>query len=344
MQSMRDAAAMPTAIESWLASIDRPARVDRYELMTGGYSRDMARVELTWNDDAREVLVMRGDPPPEQATLQSDRDAEWALLEALHESAGVTVPAPRLYCADPAVFGTKAIFMEFVEGGSLQASLDAGLDQAQTAERFVDVAAAIARIEPHEVPTLPRPASWDDHIEVVLSRWDALARCHVEAQPITRFLAAWMRKRRPRPLPLRLQHGDLQAGNVVAAADGWRIVDWEFARIGDPREDLGYYNAYSGAVPPNLAQLDLDRFLARFRDQTGFSEEDVNPVTFGYFTVLSTVTAVEGLLGASAAAARGDKRGLPVSFNTLLVTIGSRNFLEAVIGMEALIEATEAAT
>src|SRR5436189_103325 len=105
-----------------------------------------------------------------------------------------------------------------------QAALDAGLDQWTTADRFVDLAAAVARVEPEQVPCLPRPSSWDEHIEAVLVRWEALARCHVEAQPITRFLAAWMRRRKPRPLPLRLQHGDLQAGNVVAAAEGWRVV------------------------------------------------------------------------------------------------------------------------
>jgi aminoglycoside phosphotransferase (APT) family kinase protein len=208
---------------------------------------------------------------------------------------------------------------------------------------MVDLIASVARVEPAQVPSLPCPASWDDHIDSVLGRWSALARCHPEALPIPRYLAAWLHKRKPAPLPLRLQHADLQAGNVVAAPDRWRIVDWEFARIGDPREDLGYYNAYSGAVPPNLAQLDLDAFLARFREGTGFSEEAVNPLTFGYFTVLSTVTSVEGLVGASAAMARGTKRGIPICFNTHLVTIGGRNFLEAVQGMEAAIEAAEAA-
>lgn len=340
---MRNTIAMPGWIEAWLASIGHPATVAAYQPMTGGFSRDMARVDVVWADGREETLVMRGDPPPELATLESDRDAEWGLLQALQHVPGLQVPAPRFYCADPAVFGTKAIFMEYVHGGSLQAALDAGLDQAQTADRFVDVMAAVAAVEPAQVPSLPCPPSWDVYLDTVLGRWHALARSHPEAQPITRYLAAWLRKRKPAPLPLRLQHADLQAGNIVTAPDGWRVVDWEFARIGDPREDLGYYNAYSGAVPPNLAQPDLDRFLARFRERTGFSEEAVNPVTFGYFTVLSTVTSVEGLVNASAAMARGDKRGVPISFNTHLITVGSRNFLDAVLAMEAAIAAAEAA-
>ena len=99
------------------------------------------------------------------------------------------------------------------------------------------------------------------------------------------------RSRLPRSPSPPTSHPRRRGATHHAAPDGWRIVDWEFARIGDPREDLGYYNAYSGAVPPNLAQLDLAAFLARFRERTGFDEEAVNPVTFGYFTVLSTVTS-----------------------------------------------------
>jgi aminoglycoside phosphotransferase (APT) family kinase protein len=342
---MRDLATMPQRIGRWLESIGHPGRVCSYQLMTGGYSRDMARLTVEWTDgdDPVETLVMRGDPPDELATLQSDRDMEWAVLRALAGVDSLAVPKARFYCDDAEVFGTKAIFMEFVDGGSLQAALDAGLDLESTADQFVDTVAAVASIEPRQVPCLPCPESWDEHIEAVLGRWHALARVHPEAQPITRYLAAWLRKRRPKPLPLRLQHADLQAGNIVVGPLGWRIVDWEFARIGDPREDLGYYNAYSGAVPPNLADLDLNRFLARFRERTGFDEDAVNPITFGYFTVLSTVTAVEGLIGASAAMAHGSKRGIPIAFNTHLVSIGSRNFLGAVLGMEAMIDELEAA-
>ena len=340
---MRNTMAMPGWIESWLAGIGQPATVDSYQPMTGGFSRDMARVDLTWADASKETLVMRGDPPAEFATLESDREAEWHLLKALSDVEGLGVPKARFYCDDPAVFGTKAIFMEFVEGGSLQAALDHGLDHAETADRFVDALAAVARVRPDQVPSLPCPGSWDEYVDGILARWHRLSRSHVEALPITRLLSAFLYKRRPKPLPLRLQHADLQPGNIIAAPDGWRIVDWEFARIGDPREDLGYYSIYSSAVPPTLAQLDTPRFLARFRDQTGFDEEAVNPVTFGYFTVLSTVTSVEGLVMASAAMARGEKKGIPISFNTHLISVGNFGFLPVVQGIEAAIDAAAAA-
>ena len=139
-------------------------------------------------------------------------------------------------------------------------------------------------------------------------------------------------------VPPSLLPGDTY--RIIFAISPWYISGIESVGY---ESNIGYYNAYSGAVPPNLAQLDLARFLARFRDKTGFSEDAVNPLTFGYFTVLSTITAVEGLMSGSAAMARGERRGIPIAFNTMLVTIGSRNFMEAVQAMESAIEAAEAA-
>ena len=123
---------------------------------------------------------------------------------------------------------------------------------------------------------------------------------------------------------------------MLVTPDGaWHLIDWEFARIGDPREDLGYYNAYSGAVPPNLVARDVDAFLAGFRERTGLDEELVNPATFAWFTILSTLFAVKGLFDGVAAVARGERYGTPVAYNAILVTLGHRNFVDAIAGIEA---------
>jgi aminoglycoside phosphotransferase (APT) family kinase protein len=51
--------------------------------------------------------------------------------------------------------------------------------------------------------------------------------------------------------PLAFLHGDLVAANVLWPAAGPVLVDWEFARMGDPAEDLAYLaelNALPDAV------------------------------------------------------------------------------------------------
>ena len=60
---------------------DDPASVTvtEYEVITGGYSRAMARV---WVEDAtgRRGYVVRSDPPPGQSIIDTDRAQEWAVL------------------------------------------------------------------------------------------------------------------------------------------------------------------------------------------------------------------------------------------------------------------------
>jgi aminoglycoside phosphotransferase (APT) family kinase protein len=271
MASMRETAEMPTRIAAWLTANVAPASVSRYDLITGGFSRDMASLDVTWGDGRREQFILRGDPPPDVATLFTDREAEWNLLSALSGIESLPTPAARWFVDDASHFGTKAIFIDYCEGGSLQASLDAGLDQASTADRFVRMMGAVANVSPADLPDrIPRPASWQAHLDSLVDQWKAIAHRHVESMPITRFIAAWLDRNRPEPLPLRLVHGDPQPGNVIANPNSWQFVDWEFARIGDPREDLGYYNAYAQAVPPNLAAADLDGYLRTFREVTGF--------------------------------------------------------------------------
>ena len=332
---MLDLDAMPERVSRWLTATVRPATVRRYEIMTGGFSRVMAIVDVEWHDGGIETLVLRGDPPPDRATLESDRDAEWALLADLTRDGSIPVPAGRWYVDDAAHFGSKALFIEHVPSRTLQAHLDDGLDQTATATRLADLMAQVASVTPAQVPSLACPPSWDGYIDAKVAAWQRMADEHVEAVPIIQYLTSWMDAHRPSPLPFRLVHGDFQAANVIVTPDDdWRVIDWEFSRVGDPREDLGYYNAYSGAVPPNLAALDLPAFLARYREQTGFDEDAVNPATFAWFTIISTLSAVAGLHDGVAGFANGTKRGTSVAFNSILVTIGYRNFLDAIGALE----------
>jgi aminoglycoside phosphotransferase (APT) family kinase protein len=53
----------------------------------------------------------------------------------------------------------------------------------------------------------------------------------------------------------RFLHGDLVAANVVWGPGGPRLVDWEFARAGDPAEDLAYLAELNRLTPAALAAV-----------------------------------------------------------------------------------------
>jgi Predicted choline kinase involved in LPS biosynthesis len=104
------------------------------------------------------------------------------------------------------------------------------------------------------------------------------------------------------PLELRPCHNDLLNANFIDDGSRIRIIDWEYAGMGDPFFDLGNFSinhelseaedrillaAYDGAVRPvRLARLVLMRVVSDFREamwgvlQQGISSLDIDFVAY----------------------------------------------------------------
>jgi aminoglycoside phosphotransferase (APT) family kinase protein len=330
---MHDPEAMPQRLAAFLTEHDgrRTAEVTSYEAMVGGYSRLMARADVRWSDGSTEVLVLRGDPPPGKSMAETDRDAEHLLLRALGDSGAIPTPRVRAYDDQGDRLGTKCIVIEFVHGQPLQTLLGAADDLAHGsyADALVDSMAAVHSIDPDVVAdVLPRPADWDTYIRGLIDRFRSSDQQHVESMPVLRYVAAWLESHLPPPLPLRVVHSDFQPANIMVDASGThQMVDWEFAHIGDPREDLGYYNVYAAALGPNLFARDPERFLARYRERTGFGEDAVNMQTMAFFSSLAAISVYSQILGGAAAMARGQNSGLMTTYTLNALTVGHSNFL-----------------
>lgn len=335
---MHDVEAMPVLLATYLSRSDgtRSATVVAYESMVGGYSRSMARAEVEWSDGHRETFVLRGDPPPGKSMMETDRDAEWSLLRALGETKAIAMPAARYYDGTGEHLGTKCIVLDFVDGRSLQSHLneltpDKGPDNGQGTHRddLVDTMAAVHSIDLDSLPaSMARPADWDSYLTTLIDRFRQADSDHVESMPVLRYVAAWLDAHRPPPMPLCLVHSDFQPANIMVDGSGQHlVVDWELAHIGDPREDIGYYNVYSSALGPNLLMADPEGFLARYRQQTGFTEETINMSTLVYFSSLAAMTVYGQILRGAAAMYQGTNAGLMTTYTINALTIGHHNFL-----------------
>ena len=104
------------------------------------------------------------------------------------------------------------------------------------------------------------------------------------------------------PVEMRPCHNDLLNGNFIDDGERIRIVDWEYAGLGDPFFDLGNFSvnhsltpdedavllkAYEGSVrPERMARLSLMRIVSDFREamwgvlQQGISTLDVDFVAY----------------------------------------------------------------
>jgi thiamine kinase-like enzyme len=175
---------------------------------------------------------------------------------------------------------------------------DASVHRPETLRRVAD---SLRRI--HDGPAIPGlfvPLRiCEAYRALALARGVPIPASYDEAASIGRrieiaFLTA--------PLELRPCHNDLLNANFIDDGTRIRIIDWEYAGMGDPFFDLGNFSvnhelspdedrmllaAYDGEVlPPRLARLTLMRIVSDFREamwgvlQQGLSSLDVDFVAY----------------------------------------------------------------
>ena len=95
--------------------------------------------------------------------------------------------------------------------------------------------------------------------------WERLARSHGELDIELEFAFGWLHANPPERISgTSLLHGDSGPGNFIY--DGGEItalIDWEFAHIGDPTDDLAWlaHRVVQAGESPQLAQDLIDHYL-----------------------------------------------------------------------------------
>lgn len=164
------------------------------------------------------------------------------------------------------------------------------------ADILADKMAQLHAIEPlRELGDLTdtiRTETWDlpmrDCVERYIRNWyDFYLREQHTPSPALVALYGWLFDNIPdSPGTPRLIHGDIGFHNFLIE-DGkmTALVDWEFAHIGDPAEELGYVNVTVGQ------SLDWDRFMARYQAAGG---QYVSPKTLRFYGVWAYVRNASG--------------------------------------------------
>ncbi len=293
---------------------ERGPKVTAFRPISGGYSRLSALTDITFSDGSVERFVLRADPPPDTGVFESDRDEEWRLLQALHGLGPALTPTPRWYDATGEFFGAKTMIVDFFEATPLALSASKAADLQPSMERFVDTIALVHQTPLDRLPPdMPKPAGWAGYIDDLVELIGRLDRDVADSSPPLRYAAAKLSTYRPPEVPLTLVHGDCQPANLLVAADGTTLViDWEFGRIGDPREDLGYYSHLP--VPPNLYERDPEAFLARYRERSGMTEEQLNPEVVEFFMLLGMARLLGQMVTSIDSLAHGRPRGIMCNY------------------------------
>jgi aminoglycoside phosphotransferase (APT) family kinase protein len=198
--------------------------------LAGGASKEAWAVET---GDGRELLVRRaGGGVIHEGTLSLEHEFE--ILRAAHE-AGVTVPEPVAYLGE--VEGREAFVMERVHGETIGRRI-VQKPELEAARRALPLQMAneLARI--HAIPRDRVPfLVEDDPIERFYRELDLVGEPH----PAIELGLLWVRERLPRGREPTVVHGDFRLGNLAVDKSGLAsVLDWEFAHVGDPAEDVAW--------------------------------------------------------------------------------------------------------
>ena len=241
--------------DAFAAALGEP--VERAVLLPGGASKE------AWAVDAggRELLIRRAAGGViHQGTLSLE--PEFEVLRAAHE-AGVRVPEPIAYLGE--VEGREAFVMQRVHGETIGRRIvkspPPGLD-LQLAEEL----ARIHAISPERLPFLEQ----SDPIERFYAELDSVGEPH----PAIELGLHWVKERLPRHREPVVVHGDWRIGNIAVDENGIvAVLDWEFAHLADPAEDLcwPFVRAWRfGADERRLGGVaDPEPYLERYAELTG---------------------------------------------------------------------------
>jgi aminoglycoside phosphotransferase (APT) family kinase protein len=327
---------MAVALEAFLQRhSDDPGsvRVTRYERIMGGYSRLMMRVWAQEGDRER-AYIFRADPAPGESIVESDRAEEWALLCSLRDSGSIPMPAALWFEPLAEELGTPVIVSEMIDGPSLLTAAVArhAADHYAMGEPLCELATSIHSFDVAALPAhIERPSSWDAYIDARIRELVDGERDYPIAEPFLRMLACWLAANKPAPLPLSLVHGDFQTANVVIDPESeYRIIDWELAHVGDPREDLGWLVLCGVNQPPWLLADDPQRFFQRYAELMGFDGEALGPAAIAYFTVLGSMDVFLRMLSQVATLIRGETSSVLLAYMADAVAAMESVFMNAI--------------
>ena len=307
---------MSTAVVSWSpelcerleALLGAPVELTGARLLAGGASKEAWAVDVTVAGEPLELLVRRaaGGVIHETATLPLDQ--EYRVIEAAF-AAGVRVPRPYGYLGE--IDGREAFATERVAGETIGRRIVtrpefAGARQALPLE-LADEIAKVHAIAPAALPFL----CTSDEIARNEHELDSVGEPH----PAIELGLRWLRENRPDPLGPVVLHGDFRIGNVVVSERGLEyLLDWEFAHLGDPREDVAWPIVRAWRFGGDGLRLggvgELEPYLERYCELTG---REIGVDDLFWWEVLGNVKWAVGALTQSRRHLSGQERSVELA-------------------------------
>ena len=228
----------------------------------GGRSKKTFFISLRGTEVLPAELVMRQDYALRyEGTKVRD---EYRPLLRLAE-AGLPVPRPLLLEADESALGPPFLFVDRLAGSAPGSYFRL---QAQCPGAFRDLARTLAglhRLPPAELGFTVGETP-ERNLERIIDQYEKKWRDNaVTSSPLIDYAYSWARRECALDTgTFAVVHGDAGPYNVLVDGDRLTaVLDWEFAHVGDPAEDLGIVRVYAEDV------MDWNEFLQIYLEAGG---------------------------------------------------------------------------
>lgn len=234
--------------------------IKQSNIVSGGYSKFTVSVTLENAKNLPTDLILRADAAATYGGASTVE--EHRLISTLYEH-GVRVPRPIAVEETGKVFGSKFMIVEKKIGHSVghmyklpakNPSICEDLAKQLALIHQIPVAAFGDKIDNVNGTSSAKALEW---IDVALTSWRPLRM----ASPAFELALDWLSKNAGLndKLPRALVHGDVHLANILVYEDKIStILDWEFAHIGNPTYDLGYF--YDQAIALDSWEAFLDAY------------------------------------------------------------------------------------
>lgn len=300
-------AELQTALQEQLRALtSSEVRIANLKMLAGGASQEMWRLDL--HVDEHETrgdyqLVLRRQLGGKIYRDALDLGREFRVMQIAYAS-NVLLPYPQAFLPD--LLDRPAALVHRKEGETIGRRIVRDPSLAHARERLpAQLGEMLARIHRIDIDTynmrlfLPQPS-----VEYSPARW-AITQLENnldeigEPHPALELGLRWLRRNEP-PAPKNLSflHGDYRIGNLVVNQEGLvSVLDWEFAHIGDPYQDLTWslirdwrfgndHLHFGGIAQP-------DEF---FRAYERAANTTIDPARVHYWEVMGNVRWAVGML------------------------------------------------
>lgn len=301
---LEDSEATRKKLEKWLSEHrGYPVHIPQLEIpQATGMSNVTLLFDVQWTENGKSVnepLVARLQPEIDRPVFPDyDLSLQYEVMEVVGQQNAIPVPQLRGLETDKSLLGVQFYFMKRTDGliptdmppynmdgwmmhettlGQRESLWHCAVDSMATFHRLDYQAMGFGKLhESGKTPLQQQLTYWEQYLD-----WALEGAGH----DICSAALQWLKENQPADEPTALCWGDARLGNIIfkeSLDEVAAVLDWEMAVLGNPVQDLAWFNYMDATFAEGLGIPRLEGLptyedtIARWEQGSGYSAKSYN--------------------------------------------------------------------